>query len=252
MNVGIYITARLGSSRLKRKHLLSVGGKPLLQYLLDRIAAEFAKEMQKGEVVTVIVSSDEPENRDFERFSKLGIQVFYGSIKNIPLRHHQAAHALKLDAIIGVDGDDILCSVRGMRAVYSALQGGAQYVRTKGLPFGMNSFGYTSIFLERSVQDHRSDVLETGWGKIFAESALTEIVIDDLPNDNRLRFTLDYQEDYEFFSAVVEAFGERIITAGDGEIVNVVQQKTLFRLNEQISQEYWANFYRCMAEEGSN
>lgn len=251
MNVGIYITARLGSSRLKRKHLLQVGGKPLLQYLLDRIAAEFAAEMQQEKVVTVIVSSDETENREFERFSKPGLQVFYGSIKNIPLRHHQATSALKLDAIISVDGDDILCSVRGMRAVYNALQQGAPYVRTKGLPFGMNSFGYTSAFLEKSVQNYQFDVLETGWGKIFDDSVVIELAIDDVPPDNKLRFTLDYQDDYEFFSAVVETLGERIITAGDGEIVSLVLHKTLYRLNEQISHEYWANFYRCMAEEGS-
>lgn len=252
MKIGILVTARLGSSRLRRKHLLQVGGKSLMAYLLARITSEFAHEIEVGTVVTVISSSDEPENRDFERFSASGIQVFYGAIDNIPLRHHQAAKALGLDAIVAVDGDDILCSVRAMRATYLLLLTGSQYVKTAGLPFGMNNFGYSTNFLAASLAGHQEDVLETGWGKIFSETAVTEIQISGPAPDDKLRFTLDYEEDYRFFSAVIEAIGPGIEKADEEEIVQVVEQNGLYHLNESIAQEYWANYYRCMEREEGN
>lgn len=249
MNIGILVTARLGSSRLRRKHLLQVGGKPLIAYLLARINAEFAREIAGGTAVMVIASSDEPENRDFECFTTASAQVFFGANDNIPLRHLQVAEALGLDAIVGVDGDDILCSTRGMRSVYTDLVAGKQYVRTVGLPFGMNSFGYATGFLGASLTGHRQNVLETGWGKIFDEAAVTEVRIEGLVADDRLRFTLDYEEDYQFFSEVIMALGDRIESAGDEEIVELVNQNGCYRLNENIAQEYWANFYRCMERE---
>jgi len=249
VRIGILVTARLGSSRLPRKHLLQVGEKPLMGYLLARITREFSREIADGKVISVITSSDEPENRDFERFNASGVQVFFGAIDNIPLRHLQAAESLGLDAIVAVDGDDILCSVRAMRATYQLLLTGSQYVKTAGLPFGMNSFGYSTGFLSASLAGHREDVLETGWGKIFDERAATEIRMTVPAAEDRLRFTLDYEEDYRFFTAVIEAIGSEIVTADDEEVVRVVEQNGLYRLNQNIAQEYWANFYRCMEQE---
>lgn len=246
MRVGIFITARLGSSRLKRKHLLPVGGKPVISYLLARIASEFTEEIATDKIVTVITSSDEPENRDFECFTSSGVKVFYGAVDNIPLRHLQAAEALKMDAIVAVDGDDILCSFRAMRAVYEELSAEAQYVRTKGLPFGMNCFGYATKFLAASLAGHRTKVLETGWGKIFDDAKVIEVEMNGPPADDRLRFTLDYEDDYRFFAAVIEAIGEEIAIADDETVVRVVDRSGFYHINEMIAQEYWANFYRCM------
>ena len=167
MKTGIFITARLGSTRLEKKHLLTVNNHPILFFLIKRIKEEFREQLISGEIKIIIVTSDEPENREFENFQKDGATVFYGSINNIPLRHLQAATAHSLDSIISVDGDDILCSVKGMRTVYEALMQGAKYAKTSNFPFGMNSSGYSKDFLESSLNGHFGDILETGWGRIF-------------------------------------------------------------------------------------
>ena len=163
MKTGILVTARLGSTRLEKKHLICVNDKPLILYLIERIRWEFKEEINKGDVKIIIATSDEHENRKFEDFSKFGVSVFYGSINNIPLRHSQATAVHELDAVVSVDGDDILCSPKGMREVYRELCKGTKYVKTSNLPFGMNSSGYASSFLEDSIRNHASDTLETGW-----------------------------------------------------------------------------------------
>jgi len=248
MKTGIFITARLGSTRLKRKHLLPVSDHPILFYLIERIKEEFQEELIGGEVKIIIVTSDEPENREFENFVKDGATVFYGSTSNIPLRHFQAVESYGLSHVISVDGDDILCSVAGMRSIYDAFLSGEDYVKTAGLPFGMNAMGYSRLFLESSVNTHRNDTLETGWGRIFDTSMLKTIEMG-LTEDERLRFTLDYEEDYQFLGRIVELLSDSVYTATDQEIFNLVFKDDLWRLNEKVCREYWQNFYKQRDQE---
>lgn len=249
MKTGIFITARLGSTRLEKKHLLPVNGKPLIYYLIQRILGEFSQEIESNGVQIVIATSDEQENRRFEDFSKYGAAVFYGSINNIPLRHYQAATAYALDAIVSIDGDDILCSPKGMREIHQELARGAAYVKTSNLPFGMNSFGYSYQFLASAIRNHTGDTLETGWGRIFDEAQLTDIAIPFSVQNNGLRFTLDYDADYQFFKAVIEKCGDKIAKISDNDLGDIVLKEELFKINESISKQYWNNFHRLQNEE---
>lgn len=249
MKVGVLITARLGSTRLSQKHLLSVKDRPIITYLLDRIRIAFECEMQSDQVELIIATSDEPLNREFEQRSDIGAKVFFGSLSNIPLRHLQTADAYNLDAIIAVDGDDIFCSVQGMKAIYSRLLGGVQYVKTTDLPFGMNVFGYSKGFLSTCLEKHRDATLETGWGRIFDATALQEVAVSAENVDDKLRFTLDYPEDYEFFKALIFLLGDSVDTATDALIIETVRQHELYKMTEAISEQYWENFHNNVNNE---
>lgn len=249
MKAGILITARLGSTRLEKKHLLPVGGKPLILYLIERIRWGFDEEIKKNLVEIIIATSDEQENRAFAEYSEYGVSVHYGSVNNIPLRHSQAAAARRLNAIVSIDGDDILCSPKGMREVYRALSEGEQYVKTSNLPFGLNSCGYSYDFLRASIQNHSQDILETGWSRIFDEKKLKDIVIPFPIQNDALRFTLDYEQDYQFFRALIEKCGDSITQMTDEELVSIVLSNEMFRINESISKQYWENFYRLQEQE---
>ncbi len=244
MKIGILITARLGSTRLEKKHLLPVEGHPILYFLIRRIAVEFRAEMTSQQVAIVIATSDEHENRMFEWFLNDGVNVFYGAINNIPLRHLQAAKSCDFDAIISVDGDDILCSVNGMRTVYERLNSGSSYVRTSGLPFGMNSMGYSRQFLESALADRNEKILETGWGRIFDQSLAVDIAVPFPIQHDALRFTLDYDEDYNFFKKLITSLGERVWDISDEDLTDFVLRNEIFMLNEPIARQYWDNFYK--------
>jgi spore coat polysaccharide biosynthesis protein SpsF len=249
MKTGILITARLGSTRLKRKHLLKINDQEILVYLIKRIKKAFEKELTDGSVEIIISTSSEPENTAFSELTSGGLTVFFGSANNIPLRHLQTAQKHNLDHIISIDGDDILCSVIGMRQVYAALMSGEQYVKTVNLPFGMNSTGYSRVFLEESLSNHRTDKLETGWGRIFDHKSVQEIFMSFPINSNKLRFTLDYQEDFMFFKAIIDYFGNSILDVSDEELVDQVIKHELYRFNESIADEYWINFNSNMEKE---
>jgi spore coat polysaccharide biosynthesis protein SpsF len=248
MKTGILVTARLGSTRLKQKHLLKVCEKPIIHYLIERIKREFKEEIAQKITDVVIATSDEPENRTFEALGIANLNVFYGSVHNIPLRHLQAVEFHNLSHVIAVDGDDILCSVSGMRALYDAFLSGEDYLKTAGLPFGMNAMGYSRLFLESSLDTHRNDTLETGWGRIFNAHMLKTIEMG-LNQDERLRFTLDYEEDYQFFGRIIDRLGAAVYSATDQEILELVLKDDLWRLNENVCKEYWQNFYKQRDQE---
>ncbi len=249
MKIGIIITARLGSSRLARKHLMSVLGEPLLSVLIGRIRNEFALEIKKEQLTAIIATTSENENQAFEQFSNDVIKVFFGSKTNIPLRHRDCMNHHHLDACLAVDGDDILCSVAGMRLVYESLKSGSTFVATKGLPFGMNCVGYSKDFLSRSLMGHENAVLETGWGRIFTESKAQELLISGITNNDNLRFTLDYKEDYDFFASVIKYFDKRIAQITDLELVDTVIKNQMFEINRACSDQYWENFHKALEGE---
>lgn len=250
---GILINARLQSTRLPKKHLKLVNNKPIFLYLVDRIMGEFINEISKHELAVIIATSDIQENREFENFKKYGLEIFYGSISNIPLRHKQAAERYKLGIIISVDGDDIFTSLEGMRMVYKMLLEGSNYVKTNNLPFGMNVFGYTRDFLISNLTGKEPVSLEMGWTRQFDNKYLQTVSTGFdftafVPNE-LLRFTLDYQEDFDFFQKVIEFIGEKIYKLSDHEIVDYVFKNKLYTINESISKIYWKNFNRLVESE---
>lgn len=249
MKTGFFLTARLSSTRLARKHLLEAAGRPLLSVLAGRIRRAFAAPIEGGDALVAVVTSDDPVNRDFERLGQ-GLRVFYGATHNIPLRHLQAAQALDVDVIVAVDGDDILCSTDAMRVVRDAMLRGVPYASTSGLPLGMNAFGYRKDFLARSVAGNEGKTLETGWTYIFNADCLEKTALDlGVRAPENLRFTLDYAEDYEFFRRIVEHFGGAIDSVGHRDIVSYVLAEGLQRITDPIAQKYWENFQSVRAKE---
>lgn len=251
MNCGLFIVARLGSQRLPAKHLQPAAGAPVLLHLIRRLRHAFATHLLDGRARVVIVTSDEPANRALEEVAGAEASVFYGSIQNIPLRQLEAAEAGGYTEIVSIDGDDILCSPAGVLAVAEKLAAGADYAQTNGLPFGMNSFGYTRRFLAKAMTRHRSGTLETGWGRIFQGNTPAVVSYAHLPQDERLRFTLDYAPDLEFFRAILDVLGPRAATATDADIIRLVLDQKLYLHNAALAEEYWANFRRQVEKEKS-
>ena len=48
--IGIFITARLGSTRLYQKHLIESEGKPMIKWLVDRYSIGFQNEIQDQKI----------------------------------------------------------------------------------------------------------------------------------------------------------------------------------------------------------
>lgn len=248
MTVGLLVTARMGSTRLLDKHLRDIGGRPALTHLLARVEREFADELQSGRATALIVTGNEQRNKAFESLTEgTAFSVFYGDDDNVPLRHLQAAEGLGLEAIVSIDGDDIFCAPEAMREVGRHLAQGAAVVKTRGLPLGMNAWGYSRAALAQALAVARPGLLETGWGRIFDSLPVTECVLD-CPGADAVRATLDYPEDLVFFDGCVRAF-PNWSDMPSAALVGCVVERGLHHLNASLKDEYWKNFAMNMTVE---
>src|SRR5262245_45116953 len=109
----------------------------------------------------------------------------------------------------------------------------------------MNSSGFSVNFLQPALAGHGDDVLDTGWTRIFTESVRIVINLLVILGSEPLRFTLDYEEDYQFFKGIIDRAGAQIFSVSDEELVDIVIREKLDRLNQCRVDEYWENFYRA-------
>jgi spore coat polysaccharide biosynthesis protein SpsF (cytidylyltransferase family) len=249
---GIVFIARLGSTRLSRKHLIKASGQTFVEWMIKRFLYEFKSEIASHGVQLFLATSDEPVNRDFEAILKsLPVKIFYGSVSNIPLRLLQCVREHNLQNIISVDGDDILCSPKAARQALQSLQKTSKHkwIKTSGLALGMNVMGFNREVLEACADKIGTEKLETGWGRVFDSSKSIDIKLGNFSQRTDLRFTLDYQEDADFFKAVIEGYGDSILSATDTEIVNYVTENNLTRINAGVNDTYWENFNKQMKSE---
>lgn len=246
--IGVFITARLGSTRLSEKHLIEVNNKTLIEWLVGRFSTAFKERIDNKELRIFITTSERLENKKFESvFFEGDTDVFYGSDENIPLRHLQCAIANNIDHIVSIDGDDILCSTEASKLVVEKLLSGSAMVQTKGLPLGMNSTGYSKIFLENSLKGIESNKLETGWGKIFDASKIEFIQLKTDVSIEKIRMTLDYEPDADFFKKVMSNID--VLNVSDDMLIESIVMNNWNQINEHLDDIYWSNFNKQKQEE---
>jgi spore coat polysaccharide biosynthesis protein SpsF len=252
---GILFAARLGSSRLPKKHLIEVNNKSFIEWLIMRFINEFKKEIENDEVKLIIATSDEPVNEKFETLlAPYGVSVFYGSISNIPLRYLNCGEFYNLSNIISIDGDDILCSTNGARVVYENFLKHPEkdIISVTGLPLGMNSSGYKVSYLKKCLSLFSQKKAEVGWGRIFVNPDKLEVKIGDWDIYDKLRFTLDYDDDALFFYEVINYLKEEVVKISDDKLINVVQQKQFNKINSHLFDIYWDNYNSSKESEDEN
>ena len=251
--VGIFITARLGSTRLSQKHLLEVAGRTFIEWLVARLQTEFRQEIEAKKVGIFITTSVRPENKQFNQiFKETGVTVFPGSDDNIPLRHLQCADHFGITHIISIDGDDILCSPHAARVVMNQLKNNAEMVHTSGLPLGMNVLGYRTAFLKLCLEQQEPGKLETGWGRIFPNEHIVDCPIPTVADGAKLRMTLDYKDDADFFSAVIDKTAPNILTMSDVDLIDTILLNDLYKINAGLNETYWKNFNEQKQAEQNN
>ena len=249
MKIGLLVTARMGSTRLHDKHLKPLLGRPVLSYLLERIENTFKTPMSEGLAQVFIATGSASFNAALGIFSNDHVRLFHGDDDNIPLRHLQLAKAHQLDAMVSIDGDDLFCSPEAMRAVYEGLMQGQSLVKTTGYPFGMNAWGYSCAALEHAVSTQDHGVLETGWGRAF--DAIEAKVIDlQCDYADKVRATLDYPLDLDFFSAAMLQIPEWQ-TLSTPNFVSKIMAQDLHLMNSSLHDVYWQNFHAQMNQEKS-
>lgn len=212
MKVVAVVQARTASSRLPKKVLLPVAGRPLLELMLNRVKA--AQQIDEVVVATTTTAAD-------DSIRALTAQIRIACISGHPTdlidRHLRAAEATGADVIVKIPSDCPLVDPRVIDEVVGTYRRQCQ------------SYDFVSNLHPATWPDGNDvevfprHVLEQAWreaGRSFEREHTTPFIWDR-PERFRIanvtapggrdqscshRFTLDYQEDYQVIAAVFEAF----------------------------------------------
>ena len=100
--IGI-IQARLGSSRLPNKMLLSLHGKPIIEWVVKRVK----KSELLDDVIVAIPNTKKDDVLEYY-LNKLNVKVFRGSESNVLNRFYEAVKDKKVDSIVRICADNPL------------------------------------------------------------------------------------------------------------------------------------------------
>ncbi|WP_314093342.1 cytidylyltransferase domain-containing protein [Selenomonas noxia] len=242
MKKGIFITIRKDSSRLPNKAVREILGHPVMELIIKR--AKLAKNFDD----VIICTTTRPIDDEIEEIAKRnGALVYRGSLRDKLERWNGAAKAFGIDYIVTFDGDDLFCEPK-------LLDMGAEQIETRGLDFieapqglicGAFTYAFTAKALDKVCEIKASEDTEMMW-TYFKDSGLFNTgVLENVPAiyfSDEIRSTLDYPEDFEFYTNI---FGHFQCEENDVDLADIVkylrEHPEIAKINIGRQQEFLAN-----------
>lgn len=198
----------MASTRLPGKIMLSIKGKPLLQY--------FAERLKKSGLPLYVATSVDPSNNIIEAFCRKNrINCFRGDERNVLKRYYDCAVQNKLDIIIRITSD---CPLIDGKVVKEAAQKYLEFDNENihysncvllTCPHGMNFEVFSMKLLEDAYQHATEDfdkehvtpyIIKNKSGKVRLE----HYMIDKKAHDYRV--TVDTYDDFKLVRKLIEEY----------------------------------------------
>jgi spore coat polysaccharide biosynthesis protein SpsF len=245
MTNGILVTVRSGSSRLPGKAGLKIAGKPTIQYVFER-----SLRSRLAEKVVLCTTTLEDDDWLEELAGQLGIATFRGSVLDKLERWRGATERYSIDRFVTADGDDLLCEPTLMDLAFRQFgETGADLIEAPHLICGAFSYAIRTGALVKACQIKDSDDTEM-MITYFKDTGLFRVeALRGAPREFERpdwRMTLDYPEDFEFFTAVIEGLirdGSQDL--GLGEAVALIEKVPEFLAINAHRSEAWASNQRA-------
>jgi len=215
-SIGVIVAARMKSSRLKRKALLPLAGRPSIERCLESCLS------LKSDIVVLATSTVE-EDSVLERYTMGGrVKFWRGHPEDVIARYVGACDRFGIDVVLRVTGDcPILFPEIAKVLLARHFEVGADYTSARDCAPGTDVEVFNAEVLRRVLQmigtAEHSEYM-TWYMRNNAEIFKVEIV--DLPVDmvRDYRLTLDYAEDLEMFSRL---YGELAAQGKEPTLANV-------------------------------
>jgi spore coat polysaccharide biosynthesis protein SpsF len=239
---GVYIIlqARMNSERLPGKVMKSIGGKPMIGILIDRLK-------QSG-LPIILATSVNPENdvvADYARSRE--VLVYRGSEENVLERYYFAAKSVQASVVIRVTGDNPLLDgifLRNYSDLFLSLNDPRAFLSTglsESWPLGI------------SVEIFHFKLLEEAYYSATSSSQMehvTPYMLKNVPGNINIiapesetkkyhyRLTVDTEADFTLNSILIEDFG--CAKKSIDEIIQILDDnQSLTRINHHVRQKNW-------------
>lgn len=236
-NLGIFLQARMGSTRLPGKIFELISGKTALKMLVDNIKkTEFGDNLY---VLTSINSTDDV----VEKFAKReNLKYFRGSEKDVLDRFYQAAIKFKIFDILRLTGD---CPFLSMKVLTDNIDQYYNHMRpdyywVNGYPRGLGdaelfTFEALSMSYKLTAKQHYREHVVT---YILDHPDKFKVVVEKAPAKYRrsnIRLTLDEQADLDLLRAVASKLNGKTDLDSIIELFN--KEPGLVLINKRVRQK---------------
>ena len=219
--VGAVVLARMTSERLPGKPLAEVEGRPLLAYVLDRLARV------DGLDAIVLATSTDPADDQLAEWSP--VPVHRGAPEDVAGRVIEAAREHELDAVVRVNGDSPWLDPGLLtRAVAEWREGGHDLVTNlleRTWPYGVAAEVVSAGALARAVAGappgEREHVTRALYLRPEGFSILARPAAD--PPDPELRLTVAREAELERFARLVALFPGRAADVQTAEVAEAAR-----------------------------
>lgn len=222
LRTGAIIQARMGSTRLPGKSMRRIVGKPVLQHVMERVRLS-----ELGEHVYVATSSGEEDDAIAEFCREISVGVFRGSESNVLERFHRTARHFNLSRIVRITGDSPLIGPDVIDFMLDTHRGNGNDLTTgyhsKSFPAGtvVSVLDFDVLdFLAREAES--LDVKEHIITDLELIGAKLQVEVVQAPERwlrSDLRYEVDYEEDFEVASRIIEHFAALGVQPSTTEII---------------------------------
>lgn len=239
--VVIIIQARMGSTRLPKKTLKTVGDKPLLSYLIERIKA--AKLADQALIATTTNAEDDAIAQACALYQ---VPVFRGSALDVLDRYYRAAKTFHADAIVRITGDCPLIDPQIIDSVinyYQEHEPQYDYVSNMlhpGYPRGMDVEIFSFQALEKIHQAAQAPEEREHVTLYFYEhpDLFSLGSVESKQDFSKYRFTVDTEKDFQLVSRLLSTLAPTNPLFTLKDIVDLMEQHPdWFHLNAQVKQK---------------
>tara|TARA_A100001015_G_scaffold191004_1_gene212825 strand:+ start:2793 stop:3572 length:780 start_codon:yes stop_codon:yes gene_type:complete len=203
-NSAVFITARTASTRLPNKCLLKINDKTVIEHIIYR-----AKQIKNADKIILCTTTEKAD----DVLEKIGLQneilVYRGSIKDKLQRWKEACESYAIENFVTFDADDLFCEpALNELALQQLNEEDVHFIHSDNVVPGAFTYAIKYKALKKVCSIKDTDDTEMMW-PFFMDTGLFKIrnlQVDNLIDysSKRLRITLDYIEDFNFFREVFE------------------------------------------------
>jgi len=208
LKIGIIILCRYNSSRLPGKILREINGKPIIEYIYERIGKVLSTE-------NIVVATSEVETDDpiADYCKQKAYNCFRGSLENVSKRFLNCAQKFQFDYATRINGDNLFADISSLREMIGTVQTGdynlVSNLKNRTFPKGMSieivkTDYYAEVYKQFSTPEDFEHV--TWYLYQNKENNFHYHFNTDCPEFAGVQLAIDTQEDFDTAKAILDKF----------------------------------------------
>lgn len=230
------VQARMGSTRLPKKVLKIIAGKPMLWHIVNRL-----KKARLINKIVIATSTNERDKPIWEFAKHYGIESYAGSEENLVDRHFQAAKRYKADVIVRITADCPLIDPRVVdKVVKHFLDGNFDYVSNvvkSTYPVGLDTEVFSYGALKRVWKEAKTP-LEREFFTVYMRDHPEIFKIGNVVQKkdlSHMQWTVDTKKDLKFIREIYKRlYKENKVFCTDDVLDLLKKHPELMEINKGV------------------